>query len=112
MELISDDIIDAFYTKIKNHIDNRENYDYLLDSLLELNKEIPDKINELISHDHIKIDKFNKEDALKYLIENEICSNEWNEAGMYHALRDIITNKEHFFKRSELDDLLKKAENF
>lgn len=55
----------------------------------------------------------NKMEALKYLIDtNTSYTDEWTEAGMYHALKDIIESKKEEFEKEELDVLLQNAEHY
>lgn len=54
----------------------------------------------------------NKLEAIEYLVQNEICSDEWAEAGMYTAISTIIKSEESFFTQEYLDVLLKEASEF
>ena len=54
----------------------------------------------------------NKIEALKYLIEFDVSSDEWSEAGMYHAVKDVIESEEVKFSTEELDILLERAAEF
>lgn len=53
-----------------------------------------------------------KEKAIEYLIANEICSSEWAEAGMYHAIKEVVLSKATCFTKRYLDSLLKTAGEF
>ena len=56
--------------------------------------------------------EFNKIDALKYLVKNNVYSDEWSGAGMYHAVETVIISDEEFFTKESLDILLEVASNF
>lgn len=56
--------------------------------------------------------KFDKLNAIKYLVENNVYDNEWSGAGMYLAIEDVINNDTEWFEESYLDHLLKKAAEF
>lgn len=58
------------------------------------------------------MEKFNKIDALKYLVENSVYGDEWSGAGMYHAVENVIKSDDEFFTKDFLDSLLKDAANF
>lgn len=52
-----------------------------------------------------------KIEALEYLVQNETCFDEWSEAGMYVAVRDIIKSEKETFEKDYLDELLEEARN-
>lgn len=54
----------------------------------------------------------NKMEALKYLIKHRMDYGEWGEAGMYHALKEVIESEKEEFTKEELNKLLYDAENF
>jgi hypothetical protein len=59
------------------------------------------------------MEKFNKMDALKYLVKiGPKYTNEWTEAGMYNILRKVINSDEEIFTKNILDDLLKEATDY
>ncbi len=52
-----------------------------------------------------------KIEEIQYLVDNDKYSNEWQGAGMWEAVLTVMGNKKRFSKK-QLDDLLKKAEDF
>lgn len=56
--------------------------------------------------------KFNKIEALHYLVDNNVYGDEWSGAGMYHSVRDVIKSDEDSFTKEFLDNLLKEAKDF
>jgi hypothetical protein len=53
----------------------------------------------------------NKLEALEYLVKNfkPPYIDEWIEAGLSHALCDVIESKSSIFEKEELNNLLEKA---
>jgi hypothetical protein len=56
------------------------------------------------------MNNMDKLEAIKYLIEHEFNGDEWQEAGMYHAIKEVIEFK-GFISNNHLDRLLKQVEN-
>jgi hypothetical protein len=51
--------------------------------------------------------------AIKYLVKNNVYSNEWTGAGMYEAIAKVVEAPEKFgFSKDYLNNLLKKAKDF
>ena len=51
--------------------------------------------------------------AVKYIIKNEVYSDEWSGAGMYEALRTLVNNKTKLrFSTEYLNELLENAKKF
>ena len=50
--------------------------------------------------------------AIGYLIEHNVYGNEWQGAGMYHAITAVYGATTTTFKKSYLDKLLIDAEDF
>jgi hypothetical protein len=57
---------------------------------------------------------FNKMEAIEYLIENNRASTEWQEAGMFDAIRTIIKTKydKAYFTKETLNKFLEEAYNY
>lgn len=55
----------------------------------------------------------NKTHAIKYLVKNNVYTNEWTGTGMYEAIEELIENKRGrvFWSKKYLDSLLVKAIN-
>jgi hypothetical protein len=58
------------------------------------------------------MEKYSKEEALKYLVKNRTDFDEWSGAGMCDALVEVIMSDEEFFTKDYLDKLLEDASNF
>lgn len=53
-----------------------------------------------------------KQQAINYLIKNNVYHDEWSGAGMFEAVIKIYEDKNEMFSKDYLDKLLKQAENF
>ncbi len=58
------------------------------------------------------MEKYSREEALKYLVKNRTDFNEWSSAGMCDALVEVIMSEDDFFTKDYLDKLLVDASNF
>jgi hypothetical protein len=58
------------------------------------------------------MEKYNKDESLKYLVKNRTDFDEWSSAGMCDALVEVIMSDEDFFTKDYLDKLLVDASNF
>jgi hypothetical protein len=58
------------------------------------------------------MEKYSREEALKYLVKNRTDFDEWSSAGMCGALVEVIMSEDEFFTKDYLDKLLVNASNF
>ena len=58
------------------------------------------------------MEKYSREEALKYLVKNRTDFDEWSSAGMCDALVEVIMSDEEFFTKDYLDKLLVDVSNF
>jgi hypothetical protein len=58
------------------------------------------------------MEKYSKQEALKYLVKSRTDFDEWSGAGMCDALVEVIMSDEEFFTEDYLDKLLEDASNF
>lgn len=50
--------------------------------------------------------EYTKIEAIDYLIRNEICFVEWNEAWMYRRIKGVIKSGKNSYSQDELDQML------
>jgi hypothetical protein len=53
----------------------------------------------------------NLEQALKYLIDNNVYTDEWTGTGMYEIIADLVKSERRMWKEEELDYFLNIAKN-
>jgi len=49
-------------------------------------------------------------EAIKYLVDNSVYSNEWTGTGMWHAVQKVMERKQ-IWTQKRLKELLEEAEN-
>ena len=55
--------------------------------------------------------KYNKYNAIKFLVENSVYGNEWQGAGMYEQIEKIFATPKHYYYQKDLRKMLKEAED-
>ena len=55
--------------------------------------------------------KFDKYEAIVFLVTNSVYGNEWQGAGMYEQIEGIIKSPKLLYLEKDLSKMLKEAEN-
>jgi hypothetical protein len=55
--------------------------------------------------------ELSKMEAIEYLVKNAVRNSEWEEAGMFHAVMNVVNSKSQTFTIGTLKELIVAAEN-